>query len=126
VAHLNVFCRKCVGNPVWVCTLKGAVILPLISLIDEEGITGEALRASVHLFCDDRYKGVKIENFSTSWRNGLGFNALIHAHRPDLINYDALNPADHIGNLNNAFNVAEDKLGIARLLDAEGLFYFIL
>jgi len=69
---------------------------------------------------DDRYKGVKIENFSTSWRNGLGFNALIHAHRPDLINYEALNPADHIGNLNNAFNVAEDKLGIIRLLDAEG------
>jgi len=68
---------------------------------------------------------VKIENFSTSWRNGLGFNALIHAHRPDLINYDGLNPADHIGNLNNAFNVAEDKLGIARLLDAEGYGLFL-
>jgi spectrin beta len=75
-----------------------------------------------------RYRGVKIENFSTSWRNGLGFNALIHAHRPDLINYDALNPADHLGNLNNAFNVADDKLGIRRLLDAEGMIteFFVL
>lgn len=66
------------------------------------------------------YAGVKIENFSSSWKNGLGFNALIHSHRPDLINYNALDPKDHIGNLNNAFNVAENKLGIARLLDAEG------
>jgi len=69
---------------------------------------------------------VKIENFSTSWRNGLGFNALIHAHRPDLINYDGLNPAEHVANLNNAFMVAEDKLGIARLLDAEGFYVIFL
>lgn len=50
----------------------------------------------------------------------MGFNALIHAHRPDLIDYDALQPADHIDNLNNAFNVAQRELGIPRLLDAEG------
>lgn len=68
-----------------------------------------------------RYPNVKIDNFTTSWRSGLGFNALIHAHRPDIINYNALAPDDHIGNLNNAFNVAENKLGISKLLDAEGL-----
>ena len=67
-----------------------------------------------------RYPGVNIENFSTSWRNGLGFNALIHAHRPDLINYNKLHPNDHMGNLNNAFNVADNQLGINKLLDAEG------
>ena len=63
---------------------------------------------------------MKIDNFTGSWRSGLGFNALIHAHRPDLINYTALLPDEHIPNLNNAFNVAENKLGISRLLDAEG------
>ena len=67
-----------------------------------------------------RYPGVKIENFSTSWRNGLGFNALIHAHRPDIIEYNRLNPSDHISNLNNAFTIADNKLGIHPLLDAEG------
>ena len=57
---------------------------------------------------------------SGSWRNGLGFNALIHAHRPDLIDYKALQPSHHIENLNNAFDVANNELGIPRLLDAEG------
>ena len=55
-----------------------------------------------------------------SWRNGLGFNALIHAHRPDLIDFKALQPSHHIDNLNNAFDVANNELGIPRLLDAEG------
>ena len=38
---------------------------------------------------------------------------MLHIFRPDLINYDALNPNDHIGNLNNAFDVAEKHLEIA-------------
>lgn len=56
-----------------------------------------------------------------SWRNGLGFNALIHAHRPELIDYDSLVPSRHIENLNNAFDIANAELGIPRLLDAEGI-----
>lgn len=55
-----------------------------------------------------------------SWRSGLGFNALIHAHRPDLIDFSQLQPTRHIDNLNNAFDVASTELGIPRLLDAEG------
>lgn len=55
-----------------------------------------------------------------SWRSGLGFNALIHAHRPDLIDWGDLQPSHHIDNLNNAFDIANDELGIPRLLDAEG------
>ena len=39
--------------------------------------------------------------------------------RPDLINYDGLSLQDPIGNLNNAFDVAEREFEIARLLDAE-------
>ena len=42
--------------------------------------------------------------------------------RSDLIDYDRLEPSNHVGNLNNAFNVASDQLGIPKILDAEGEF----
>ena len=64
-----------------------------------------------------RYVG--IQNFSSSWQSGLGFNALIHSHRPDLINFNRLDKNDHLLNLRNAFDIAEKHLGMPKLLDAE-------
>jgi spectrin beta len=68
------------------------------------------------------YSNVNIRNFTTSWRDGLAFNALIHKHRPDLIQYEKLSHSNAMHNLNNAFNVAESKLGLTKLLDAEDIF----
>nr|CAD7601341.1 unnamed protein product [Timema genevievae] len=65
------------------------------------------------------YAGVKVVNLTGSWRNGLAFNALLHSHRPDLINYEALQPRQHKQNLNNAFDVANAYLGVPKILDAE-------
>ena len=52
------------------------------------------------------------------------FNLTVVTHRPDIINYGSLRPNQHEANLNNAFNVAEESLGIAKLLDAEGMITF--
>uniref|UniRef100_A0A2I9LPT2 Spectrin beta chain n=1 Tax=Centruroides hentzi TaxID=88313 RepID=A0A2I9LPT2_9SCOR len=68
------------------------------------------------------YPNVNIRNFTTSWRDGLAFNAIIHKHRPDLIQYDKLSKSNAIYNLNNAFNVAEENLGLTRLLDPEDVY----
>uniref|UniRef100_A0A673BPE9 Actinin alpha 4 n=1 Tax=Sphaeramia orbicularis TaxID=375764 RepID=A0A673BPE9_9TELE len=53
--------------------------------------------------------------------DGLAFNALIHRHRPELIDYDKLRKDDAVTNLNNAFEVAEKYLDIPKMLDAEDI-----
>lgn len=62
------------------------------------------------------YRGVKITNFTTSWRNGLAFCALLHHFRPDIIDYKALNPQDIKENNKKAYD-GFASLGISRLLE---------
>uniref|UniRef100_A0A8C9T2Q6 Uncharacterized protein n=1 Tax=Scleropages formosus TaxID=113540 RepID=A0A8C9T2Q6_SCLFO len=61
------------------------------------------------------YKGVKISNFSTSWRNGLAFCAILHHFCPDKVNYEMLDPYDIKTNNKMAFSGFAD-LGISPLL----------
>ncbi|XP_033860647.3 EH domain-binding protein 1-like isoform X10 [Acipenser ruthenus] len=62
------------------------------------------------------YRGVKITNFTTSWRNGLAFCALFHHFRPDLLDYKSLNPQDIKENNKRAYD-GFASLGISRLLE---------
>nr|XP_043897286.1 mediator of DNA damage checkpoint protein 1-like isoform X3 [Solea senegalensis] len=63
-----------------------------------------------------QYKGVKVTNFSTSWRNGLAFCAILHHFHPDKIDFDQLEPHDIKLNNKKAFDGFE-ALGISRLLE---------
>ncbi|XP_037082944.1 alpha-actinin, sarcomeric isoform X1 [Pollicipes pollicipes] len=67
------------------------------------------------------YKNVNVQNFHTSFKDGLAFCALIHRHRPDLIDYDKLSKDNPMENLMTAFDVAEKHLDIPKMLDPEDL-----
>ncbi|KAJ8400755.1 hypothetical protein AAFF_G00391090 [Aldrovandia affinis] len=65
------------------------------------------------------YKQVNVVNFSSSWSNGLAFNALIHSHRPELFEWKSLEKQTDIEKLDHAFSIAKRHLGIEPLLDPE-------
>ncbi|XP_037638602.1 dystonin isoform X20 [Sebastes umbrosus] len=66
----------------------------------------------------DGYVGVRCDNFTTSWRDGRLFNAIIHKYRPDLVDMSRVSTQANRSNLEHAFGAAE-HLGVARLLDPE-------
>ncbi|XP_056344799.1 utrophin isoform X2 [Oenanthe melanoleuca] len=65
------------------------------------------------------YSQVNVLNFTTSWADGLAFNALIHRHKPELFSWDKVTKMSPVERLENAFNIAKNHLGIEKLLDPE-------
>jgi len=63
---------------------------------------------------------LKITNFTTSWRNGLAFCALIHNFYPELIPYETLVTHDIKYNCKLAFEAGE-KMGIPRIIEPEDM-----
>uniref|UniRef100_A0A4W2DUH9 F-actin cross-linking protein n=1 Tax=Bos indicus x Bos taurus TaxID=30522 RepID=A0A4W2DUH9_BOBOX len=94
--------------------------------IQDISVEETSAKEGLLLWCQRKtapYRNVNIQNFHTSWKDGLGLCALIHRHRPDLIDYSKLNKDDPIGNINLAMEIAEKHLDIPKMLDAEGLVY---
>ncbi|VDM37626.1 unnamed protein product [Toxocara canis] len=67
------------------------------------------------------YPGVNVRNFTSSWRDGLAFNAILHRYRPNLIQWNKISDESVSARerLDNAFAAAESEFGVSRLLDAE-------
>ncbi|XP_071336943.1 dystonin isoform X4 [Trachinotus anak] len=111
------------GNPKLTLGLIWTIILHF--QISEIHVTGESedMTAKERLLLwskqiTDGYVGVRCENFTTSWRDGRLFNAIIHKYRPDLVDMSRVSTQTNRSNLEHAFCAAE-QLGVARLLDPE-------
>uniref|UniRef100_A0A4W3IUV0 Actinin alpha 2 n=1 Tax=Callorhinchus milii TaxID=7868 RepID=A0A4W3IUV0_CALMI len=92
--------------------------------IQDISVEETSAKEGLLLWCQRKtapYKNVTVQNFHTSWKDGLAFSALIHRHRPDLIDYDILKEDDALYNLNLALEIAEKKLDIPKMLDAEDI-----
>uniref|UniRef100_A0A915JKI8 EH domain-binding protein 1 n=1 Tax=Romanomermis culicivorax TaxID=13658 RepID=A0A915JKI8_ROMCU len=84
------------------------------SFLDNENDTSSDLMT----WCKNvtrNYKNVKIDDFSTSWRNGLAFCAMIHHFRPDLIDYELLDAKNIYKNCSLAFDTAAN-LGAPKII----------
>ncbi|XP_056140179.1 spectrin family protein isoform X2 [Lampris incognitus] len=93
-----------------------------ISVETEDNKEKKSAKDALLLWCQMKtagYPNVNVHNFTTSWRDGLAFNAIVHKHRSDLIEFDTLKRSNAHYNLQNAFNVAEKELGLTKLLDPE-------
>ncbi|OCF43214.1 cofilin [Kwoniella heveanensis CBS 569] len=93
-----------------------------IASITEEGLSA---KDGLLLWCQRKtapYKPeVDVQNFKGSFADGLALCALIHRHRPELLDYHSLDKSDKRGNTELAFKTAEERLGIPRLLEVKDL-----
>ncbi|XP_046433422.1 dystrophin, isoforms A/C/F/G/H-like isoform X3 [Neodiprion fabricii] len=114
------------GNPkltlglVWSIILHWQVHYHLKDLMSELQQTN--LEKTLLAWCrqnSQNYAGVDIKNFTTSWSDGLAFNALLHKWKPHLFDFNNVSRKHPNARLDHAFKLAQEHLGIERLLDPE-------
>eukprot|EP01105_Mastigella_eilhardi_P007242 TRINITY_DN18745_c0_g1_i1.p1 TRINITY_DN18745_c0_g1~~TRINITY_DN18745_c0_g1_i1.p1 ORF type:complete len:626 (+),score=222.66 TRINITY_DN18745_c0_g1_i1:58-1935(+) len=101
---------------VWTIILRFA-----IAGLSAEGISA---KQGLLMWCQKKtegYRDVNVQDFQDSFKDGLAFCAIIHRHRPELIDYDSLDKNNARDNLNTAFDVAAKNLDIPRLLDVDDI-----
>nr|XP_045751687.1 plectin isoform X4 [Mirounga angustirostris] len=112
------------GNPKLTLGLIWTIILHFqISDIQVSGQSEDMTAKEKLLLWSQRmvegYHGLRCDNFTSSWRDGRLFNAIIHRHKPMLIDMNKVYRQTNLENLDQAFSVAERDLGVTRLLDPE-------
>ncbi|XP_060948240.1 microtubule-actin cross-linking factor 1 isoform X2 [Limanda limanda] len=111
------------GNPKLTLGLIWTIILHFqISEIYVSGESGDLTAKEKLLLWSQQategYPGLRCVNFTSSWRDGRLFNALLHRFRPDLIDMELVSRQSNCENLEQAFEIGE-SLGVTRLLDVE-------
>nr|XP_061809623.1 F-actin-monooxygenase MICAL3-like [Nerophis lumbriciformis] len=74
------------------------------------------------LWCREQtaaYPGVAVGDLTASWKSGLALCALVHRYRPELIDFDSLDPEADRENIRLAFDVCERELGICPVMTVE-------
>ncbi|XP_028047195.1 dystrophin, isoforms A/C/F/G/H isoform X12 [Monomorium pharaonis] len=114
------------GNPkltlglVWSIILHWQVHYHLKDLMTELQQTN--LEKTLLAWCrqnSQNYPGVDIKNFTTSWSDGLAFNAILHKWKPHLFDFNNIARKHPNARLDHAFRFAQEHLNIERLLDPE-------
>lgn len=67
------------------------------------------------------YQHVDLQNFSSSWSDGMAFCALVHSFFPDAFDYNTLSPTQRQKNFELAFTMAENLASCERLIEVEDM-----
>ncbi|KAF3693137.1 Smoothelin-like protein 2 [Channa argus] len=67
------------------------------------------------------YQNIDIQNFSSSWSDGMAFCALVHSFFPTEFDYTSLSPDNRKHNFELAFGTAELKAGCDRLIEVDDM-----
>ncbi|NXD88601.1 SMTL2 protein, partial [Halcyon senegalensis] len=67
------------------------------------------------------YKHIDLQNFSSSWNDGMAFCALVHSFFPEAFDYNKLDPANRKQNFELAFTVAEKMAHCDRLIEVDDM-----
>ncbi|XP_026332618.1 plectin-like [Hyposmocoma kahamanoa] len=111
------------GNPKLTLGLIWTIILHFqisdIVVGQEPNVTAREALLSWARRSTAKYPGVRVSDFTSSWRDGMAFNALIHRNRPDLVDWRNIRSRQVRERLETAFHVVEKEYGVTRLLDPE-------
>ncbi|NXX84230.1 SMTL2 protein, partial [Urocolius indicus] len=67
------------------------------------------------------YKHIDLQNFSSSWNDGMAFCALVHSFFPEAFDYSKLDPANRKQNFELAFTMAEKMAHCDRLIEVDDM-----
>ncbi|KAM9031521.1 smoothelin-like protein 2 [Sarcophilus harrisii] len=67
------------------------------------------------------YQHVDLQNFSSSWSDGMAFCALIHSFFPEAFDYNTLDPSQRKKNFELAFTMAENLAQCERLIEVDDM-----
>ncbi|XP_066504807.1 smoothelin-like 1 [Hoplias malabaricus] len=86
--------------------------------------SGASIKQKILQWCRSKtrgYEGVSVENFSSSWSDGMAFCALVHRFFPDAFDFSALKTNEREKNFTLAFSTAESLAGCCPLLDVSDM-----
>ena len=113
---------KCTAGPSDILEQNLEQILSLLWHLILQYQVGETTKTLMLDWIKATLPDKNISNFTTDWNNGINLSALVNCCKPGLIpNHATLDPSNAIENISNAMALAEEQLGIPKLMQPDDL-----